>query len=331
MKKAVITGATGALGRALIAVCIKNGYQVLAVVHRTSERAAELQKIENCRVLYLDLSEYDNAMVEMKKQGIVFGEEEENRATLEAEQENHFSKNVYDIFFHLAWVSPFGEGRNNLALQLENVQASLAAVSLAKVLGCSVFVGAGSQAEYGRVDGKLTSDTPTFPETGYGVAKLCAGQMTRLACEREELKHIWTRVLSVYGPYDGKLTLISTAINDMMNNRDTAFTRCGQMWDYIYSEDAARAMLVVAQKGKHGNVYVIGSGEAHPLKEYVQKIAKLTNYKKEIGFGKRAYNDKQVMYLQADVSALTELGFMPQVNFEKGIRNILAMKYFHNE
>ena len=44
MKKVVITGATGALGRALITVCIESGYEVLAVVHRTSERIAELKK-----------------------------------------------------------------------------------------------------------------------------------------------------------------------------------------------------------------------------------------------------------------------------------------------
>ena len=81
-------------------------------------------------------------------------------------------------------------------------------------------------------------------------------------------------------------------------------------------------MLLAAQKGKHGSVYVIGSGEAHPLKEYIQKIAELTNYKKEIGFGKRPYNDKQVMHLRADVRLLQDLGFFPNVSFEKGIRSL---------
>ena len=60
MKKVVITGATGAIGRALITVCIKEGYEVLAVVHRNSKRASELEKIEHCKVLYLDFSEYAN-------------------------------------------------------------------------------------------------------------------------------------------------------------------------------------------------------------------------------------------------------------------------------
>ena len=261
--------------------------------------AEELKRIEHCQVLHLDLSEYDDALEEIKKQNI--------------------APESCDLFFHLAWVAPFGKDRENLPLQLENVKFSLVAVRLAKALGCSTFVGAGSQAEYGRVKGKLSPDTPTSPETGYGVAKLCAGQMTKLACEQTGLKHIWTRILSVYGPYDGKNSLISVAIDDMIHNRETSFTPCDQIWDYIYSEDAARAMLFVAQKGDHSSVYVIGSGEAHPLKEFIYKIAEITGYKKEIGFGKRLYNDKQVMCLMADIRDLQKLGFKPQVPFEKGI------------
>lgn len=306
MKKVIITGATGVIGRALVKICIETGYEVLAVVHRTSERAAELKTIDNCRVLHLDLLEYDHAMEEMVKQVIAL--------------------DGYEVYFNLAWMAPFGEGRNNLELQLDNVQASLSAVRFAKALGCTTFVGAGSQAEYGRVTGKLSPYTPTFPETGYGIAKLCAGQMTKLACEQAGIKQVWTRILSVYGPHDGARTLISVAIDDMINNRDTSFTACDQIWDYIYSEDAARAMLLAAQKGKHGNVYVIGSGEAHPLKEYIQKIAEIMDYKKVIGFGKRPYNEKQVMHLQADISALTDLGFKPQVSFEEGIRKTICWK-----
>ena len=325
MKKVVITGATGAIGRALVSVCIKAGYEVLAVVHRNSKRASELEKIEHCKVLYLDLSEYENALDEMKEQGVAFDDlsvQDRNTNSTHAQA----TESNYEFFFHLAWGAAFGKDRENLPLQLENVRASLAAVRFAKALGCSTFVGSGSQAEYGRVKGKLLPETPTYPETGYGIAKLCAGQMARLACEQLGLKNVWTRILSVYGPYDGELSLISVAINDMMNNRETFFTPCDQMWDYVFSEDAARAMLLCAQKGKHGSVYVIGSGEAHPLKEYIKKIAEITGYKKEIGFGKRPYNDKQVMYLQADISDLEKLGFKPQVSFEEGIRKTILTK-----
>ena len=306
MKKAVVTGATGAIGRALIKVCIEAGYEVLTVVHRGSPRAVELERMEHCRVLRLDLGEYDNAIEEMEKQGLEPG--------------------GYELFFHLAWMAPFGKDRDNLALQVDNIRASLAAVRFAKALGCSTFIGTGSQAEYGRVEGVLTPETPAFPETGYGITKLCAGQLTRLSCEQLGMRHIWCRVLSVYGPYDRDQTLISTAVISMMKGEQAAFSPCDQMWDYIYSDDAARAILLAGQNGESGKVYMIGSGEVHPLREYIEKIAAVTGYRGEIVFGMRPYNDKQVMYLQADPTTLRELGFRPQVSFEEGIRRILEWR-----
>ena len=306
MKTVVITGATGAIGRALIRICIEKGYEVLAVVHRDSPRAKELDSIPHCRVMRLDLDEYGGAMEELQKQGI--------------------SLDGYELFFHLAWMAPFGKDRDDPALQLRNIQAALAAVRFAKDLGCAAFIGTGSQAEYGRTEGILSPDTPARPETGYGITKLCAGQLTRLSCEQLGLRHIWCRILSVYGPYDRDQTLISTAVIRMSANEETEFTPCDQMWDYIYSDDAARAILLAAQKGESGKVYMIGSGEVHPLKEYIEKIAEITGYRKEIGFGKRPYNDKQVMYLQADIRELEKLGFRTQVSFEEGIRRILRWR-----
>lgn len=304
MKTAVVTGATGAIGRALIKICIEAGYEVLTVVHRSSCRADDLEAIEHCHVLRLDLPEYDNALEELTKQKIKL--------------EN------YEIFFHLAWMAPFGKDRDNLNLQLKNVRAALAAVQFANGLGCTTFVGTGSQAEYGRVEGTLSPGTPTFPETGYGIAKLCAGQLTRLLCEQLGRRHIWCRVLSVYGPYDRDQTLISTAVLKMIANEETEFSACDQMWDYIYSDDAARAILLAGEKGKSGEVYMIGSGETHPLREYIEKIAEITGYKKEIGFGKRTYNDKQVMYLQADIKGIEKLGFRLNETFESGIKKVVS-------
>ena len=139
------------------------------------------------------------------------------------------------------------------------------------------------------------------------------------------MRHIWARILSVYGPYDRAETMISTAVSRMMRNEETEFSPCEQIWDYLYSEDAARALLLAGEKGISGKTYVVGSGEAHPLRWYIEKIAEITGYTKEIGFGKRPYNDKQVMHLVADISELTEdTGFRPMVDFETGIRNMIS-------
>ena len=76
------------------------------------------------------------------------------------------------------------QGRNDMITQVKNIQYTLDAVHVARMSGCKVFIGTGSQAEYGRVDTALKPDTPCFPENGYGMAKLCAGQMSRVECEK---------------------------------------------------------------------------------------------------------------------------------------------------
>ena len=82
----------------------------------------------------------------------------------------------WDVFFHFAWLGTTGAARNDMYLQNQNVRYALDAVAAAKRFGCHAFIGAGSQAEYGQVEGLLTPETPAFPEMGYGIGKLCAGQ-----------------------------------------------------------------------------------------------------------------------------------------------------------
>ena len=44
------------------------------------------------------------------------------------------------------------------------------------------------------------------------------------------------------------------------------------MWDYLYCEDAANALLLLARHGRDGGIYPIGSGTARPLREYIEII-----------------------------------------------------------
>ncbi|MBQ9604476.1 MAG: NAD-dependent epimerase/dehydratase family protein, partial [Firmicutes bacterium] len=197
-------------------------------------------------------------------------------------------------------------------------------VGAAKRFGCKTFIGAGSQAEYGRVEGKLAPLTPAFPENGYGMAKLCAGQMTRIEAEKFGLKHIWTRVLSVYGENDGKNSMISSLITKLKNGEVPQTTAGEQMWDYLYSGDAARAFALLADKGIDGKTYVIGSGNARPLKEYIYEIKNQTAPNGKIDVGAVPYAEKQVMYLCADITELQkDCGWQPETEFKDGIKNIL--------
>lgn len=295
--RAIITGATGAVGMALIEELLARGAHVTVLCREGSKRSARI--VESERLQKVDCSLDGLCRLELGS--------------------------GYDAFFHLAWDGTTGAQRNDMYLQNKNVEFTLDAVRLAHRSGCSVFVGAGSQAEYGRHGGALTSTTPTFPENGYGIAKLCAGQMSRGLCAQLGIRHEWARILSVYGEYDGERSLVSSAISALARKEKPSFTAGEQMWDYIYSADAARALADIAEKGRDGSVYCIGSGEARPLREYIEAIRDAISPDTPLGFGEIPYAENQVMYLRADISELTaDTGFVPRVSFDEGIRKTIA-------
>ena len=290
--RAVITGATGAVGMALINELLSRDISVTVLCRASSERSKNIP--DDARVQKIDCP-LD------KMNELTLGEK-------------------HDMFFHLAWDGTTGASRNDMYLQNTNVRYTLDAVRLAHRSGCGVFVGAGSQAEYGRATEKLCSNTPTFPENGYGIAKLCAGQMSRKLCQELGIKHIWTRILSVYGEFDGERSLVMSTIIKLLNGERPSFTAGEQIWDYMYSGDTAKAMTELAFCGKDGGIYCLGSGNARPLREYIEVIKDKINPEAELGFGEIPYSSEQVMLLCADTQELErDTGFVPFVDFETGI------------
>ena len=292
LRTAVLTGPTGTIGVALCKRLLKEQVTVYAVCNPSSSRKHVLP--ENVHIVECDLKNL--AQLPQK-----IGE-------------------PVDAFFHFAWAKTMGAGRNDMHAQVENIQGTLAAAEAAHALGCQVFVGAGSQAEYGRVEGMLQEKTPCFPENGYGMAKLCAGQMSRVQCHGFGIDHVWARILSVYGPYDNTVSMISGTIRTLLEGRCPELTKGEQLWDYLYSEDAADAFYRIAVWGQDGAVYPVGSGQVQPLRRYVEQLRDSIDPALPLNFGAVAYAPQQVMHLQADISRLSEdTGFVPHTSFPEGI------------
>lgn len=298
MKRAIVAGATGAIGTALVNELIKNNIEVLVLIRPESQRKGNIANSPLVSVLECGMDDYSEAV--------------------------NLSGKEYDVFYHFAWAGAAGPGRHDMYLQNQNVKYALDAVEMAKRFGCKRFIGAGSQAEYGRHEGLLKADTPTFPEMGYGYAKLCAGQMTRDYAHQLGIEHIWTRILSVYGPNDGAQSMVMSTINKLLNGEVPQFTKGEQMWDYLYSGDAAKAFFLLGDKGVDGKTYVLGSGNARPLAEYIRIIRDEVNPYAKINLGAVPYAPKQVMYLKADIEELRkDTGFEPTMKFEDGIKAII--------
>lgn len=220
MKNLLITGATGMIGSAIVEEALKQNYKITCLVRSDSNRISNIPKSDKVKVVDCNINQYNEIELTEK----------------------------YDVSFHLAWLQPFGNDCDNVEFQLKNVQYTLYAVNLAKRAGCRVFIGAGSQAEYGIQKVDLTPALPVNPESGYGIAKYTAGKLANMLCQQLEIRFNWLRILSVYGKNDNSYTLISYVINELKNGRSPELTKCEQIWDYLHCDDAAaRAFLAVAE------------------------------------------------------------------------------------
>lgn len=299
MNRIVITGATGMIGASLARIATDCGIKVLCIVRKGSSRLKNLPDSPLITVLLANLEEYRSITLPDR----------------------------YDVFFHLAWDKTFGVSRDDVDIQVENVQFTLDAVRLAHRLGCNVFVGAGSQAEYGIVSEPLRGDTPVNPLSGYGIAKYAAGRLAKLLCNQIGMRYNWVRILSVYGPIDASHTLIMYTINELRKGHSPELTKCEQVWDYLYCDDAAEALLAIGERGVDGHVYPLGSGEKRTLLEYIEIIRNEISPNQPLSIGRKEYYPYQPMYLVADISELSnDTGWKPMRDFRNGIKQIIKVE-----
>ena len=297
MKKVIITGATGMIGIALIEYLLEKNVEITAIIRENSNRKNNIPVNQNLKIVECSL----NSLKELELDSC-----------------------DYDTFFHLAWEGTFGESRNNQSKQNMNIEFTNDAVRLAKRSGCETFIGAGSQAEFGRVKGKIDKNTIPHPETEYGKAKLQAGIYSRELANELGIKHIWTRFFSVYGPYDGEKTMVMTSIRKMLVGQSPEYTLGEQNWDYLYCKDAAKAMYLLATRGSENKTYCIASGKTRKLYEYIEIIKNNINSNIILKLGAKQYAENQVMNLSVDISELVnDVDFIPEFDFETGIKNTI--------
>jgi len=295
----IVTGATGLLGIALIDLLLGKNMQVTALVRRGSERTSFLPQSPLLTTIEADLSQLEEL----------------------AEKLN----GKYDTFFHLGWTNTANRiQRGDFKAQLLNVGYALDAVELAHAIGCSVFIGAGSQSEYGDAEGTITEFTPTNPTEPYGMAKLSASLFCKQLCSKYSIRFGWLRIISMFGFYDRETTFVSHIIKELSNNRSPKLTKCEQIWDYIYSKDAALAFWLMAERCTHGATYPLSSGSFMMLREYAEIIRDAVSPDLPLGFGEIPYPPGQKMNMTADINPLIRnLSFKPSYTFEQAIAEMI--------
>jgi nucleoside-diphosphate-sugar epimerase len=227
-----------------------------------------------------------------------------------------------DVFYHLAWAGTGRTQRDDAQIHEKNIKYTLDAVNLAKKAGCKRFVGAGSQAEYGPVDGIIDINTKYEPVMAYGIAKFAAGKLAEKLCTENNMEFVWGRIFSVYGPHDNAGTMLDQAISSFLKRENASFSAATQMWNYLYESDAGEIFYRLGKSEVKPGTYLVAHNESMPLKEYIKVMMSVYGPEARADFA--PITNPAPLGLNVDAASTFEaIDYVPKVSFEQGIKKMI--------
>ena len=180
--------------------------------------------------------------------------------------------------------------------------------------------------------GAFTEETPLAPNSPYSASKTAADLLVRAYHRTYGIPACITRCSNNYGPYQFPEKLIPLMISNALENKELPIYGDGMhIRDWIYVEDHCRALDVVLQHGKEGEVYNIGGRSERTNLVVVQAI--LDRLEKPHSLIRlvtdRLGHDRRYAIDFSKIEG--ELGWKPSVSFEEGIRRTVEWYLVHQE
>ena len=295
MNRVIITGADGFVGSHTVNYFRSQGVEVLALdICETPRRI--LPDGEGLKYLACDVSDL---------------------ATMRA----NIPAGYYDTFIHFAWAGSAGPARIDYNLQMKNALDTVECMKLAKELGCRRFVCAGSIMEY-EVEAAIHSQGST-PAMGYiyGMGKHIAHCLCKAVAVNIGIELVWPMITNAYGVGELSPRFVNTTLRKCINGEPLQFTAATQNYDFVYVTDVARAFYCIAKDGKPFCEYMIGSGHARPLKEFILEMQRVCAPDSEPLFGDIPFTGTNMPLSQFDTTQTEQdTGFVPEVNFAQGTK-----------
>ncbi len=289
MKRVLLTGATGFIGRQCLPFLSASGAEVHAVSLRSKPQ--ECSEVSWHQADLLDWAQTSELIRTVKPTHLL----------------------------HLAWTVVPGEfwtSKDNFRW----VQASLFLLHAFAESGGQRVVMAGTCAEYDWRYGYCSETvTPLMPSTPYGICKKALQEMLEAFGKQAGLSTAWGRIFFLYGPDEHANRLIPFVIRSVICGDQVPCSHGNQIRDYLFVKDVAEAFISLLNSEVRGPVN-IGSGCAVSLKSMIYEIADKLGGHDLIKLGARSTPPDDPNLLVADVTRLTkEVGWVPKHELEQGL------------
>jgi len=295
---ALVTGANGFLGRALVDRLHAAGCSVTALVRR----ATDIGNV--ARSVHADLR--DEEAVRSAVSGV--------RA---------------EVVFHLAAAGVAADDRDPSVMFATNASATGLLVDACAVAGARGFVYAGSCAEYAAAgtERPITEDHPLTRDNVYGASKIAGGIWGTALARQSHLTFCWLRLFGAYGPGEAPHRLIPYVAQRLARNEPVDLTSGMQVRDLTFVDDVAESLMLaggLAVRGEEGPFNVC-SGHGSEIRAIAWRVADLMGKPRELlRFGARPYRPDEPLRLVGDPSRFRQpTAFVPRVTLEDGIRATL--------
>ena len=305
MKRALITGINGMDGSHLADLLLEKGYEVYGMERRTSSPNRTNTKHLEGKITFIngDLTDQNSLL----------------RCLKESDPQEIYNLGAMS-FVGESWNTPEQTGDVNGLGVLRMLEAIREDGEDRK------FYQASTSEMFGRmVENPATENTPFYPRSPYGVAKLyghwitknyresydmfaCSGILFNHESERRGIEFVTRKIT------DG-VARIHLGLQDTITLGNLDSYR-----DWGYAPDYCEAMWLMLQQQKADD-YVISTGETHSIREFLDvafKYINVTDWDKYIKQDPRFMRPAEVDVLRGDSSkALSDLGWKPKTSFEE--------------
>ena len=326
--KLLVTGGCGFIGSNFIRFVLRNHPDWKIINLDKLTYAGNLKNLEgietNERYKFVRGDIADRALVDK-----LFSEEKFN-AVVNFAAESHVDRSILDP-------SPFVE---------TNIKGTQILLEAARKYPVERFVQVSTDEVYGSLGetGFFTEESPLSPNSPYAASKAAADLLCRAYHKAYGIPVIITRSSNNYGPYQFPEKLIPLMIRNALIGKELPVYGEGkQVRDWLYVEDNCRAIDLVLQKGRVGEIYNIGGGCEKRNIEVVEMICDILERlvpdtvalygspRARIRFIKDPRGAAHDFRYALDCSKIaSDLGWRPKVCFEEGLEKTVKW-YLENQ